>query len=94
MKSTVPVRRNYKAIVSDISEGFVTLNPLYLKPFDESALKSLYTALERRQVEVRAEPFPYHDTSLIRQRNLSLQRIFTALSVIKGFSREKKLRLF
>ncbi|MBZ0157899.1 MAG: hypothetical protein K8I29_17010 [Alphaproteobacteria bacterium] len=93
MKNSGTVRRNYKAIVSDIAEGFLTINPLYLKPYEESALKSLYTALERKQVDIRAEPFPYHDTSLIRQRNLKLQRIFAAITVMKSFSREKRFRL-
>lgn len=86
-------KRNYKAIAADIAGGFITINPLFLKPFDANALKALYTSLERMQREIRTEPFPYHDAALIRSRNLRLQRIFTAITVIKNFAREKKLPL-
>ncbi|MDI6800892.1 MAG: hypothetical protein QMD01_02380 [Thermodesulfovibrionales bacterium] len=85
--------RNFKAIAYDISEGFVTVNPLFLKPFDEKNLKSLYRAIERKQSEIRAEPFPYNDSILIRQRNIKLQRLYAALIVLKNFAREAKLAI-
>ncbi|BCB96224.1 hypothetical protein JZK55_11460 [Dissulfurispira thermophila] len=86
-------KRNLRAIVSDISEGFITVNPIYLKPFDENDLKSLCKAIERKQTEIRTEPFPYDDVYLIRKRNIRLQRLYTALMVIKNFAREKKFRI-
>ncbi|MBI3592220.1 MAG: hypothetical protein HY099_01845 [Nitrospirae bacterium] len=88
------VKRNFKGIAADISEGFVTINPIFLKPFDEKSLKSLYLVLMRAQTEIRIEPFPYRDMHLIRKRNLRLQRLYTALMVIKTFAREKRFRLF
>ena len=89
-----PVKRNYKAIVLDIAEGFLTVNPIYLKPFNESALKLLFQALERRQVEIRTEAFPYHNADLIRRRNLRLQRLYTAAMIIKNYAREKRFSPF
>lgn len=86
-------KRNFRAIVSDISEGFITVNPIFLKPFDENALKFLYKAIERKQIEIRSEPFPYDDICLIRKRNIRLQRLYSALMVIKNFAREKKIKL-
>jgi hypothetical protein len=86
-------KRNFKAIAADISEGFVAVNPIYLKPFDENALKSLCKAIERKQIEIRSEPFPYDDICLIRKRNIRLQRLYSALMVVKNFAREKKIKL-
>ncbi|MEW5744121.1 MAG: hypothetical protein AB1805_01595 [Nitrospirota bacterium] len=86
-------KRNFKAIAADIAEGFITVNPIFLKPFDANALKLLCTTIERRQSELRAEPFPYHDLLLIRKRNLRLQRLFTALSVIKNYARDRKMTI-
>lgn len=86
-------KRNFKAIASDISEGFVSLNPIYLKSFDESMLKSLYNVIERRLAGIRSEPFPYNDAFLIRKRNLRLQRLCGALIIIKNFAHEKKIKL-
>lgn len=88
------VKRNFKAIVSDISEGFISVNPLFLKSFDENAVKSLCKAIERRQIEIRTEPFPYDDIVLIRRRNIKLQRLYTALMVIKNIAREKRYRVY
>lgn len=87
------VKRNFKAIAADICEGFITMNPIYLKPFDGPSLKALLTALERKQVEIRSTPFPYHDLAEIRSRNLRLQRLYTALTVIKSYAREKRIPL-
>lgn len=85
--------RNYKAVVADISEGFVVVNPLYLKGFDEDALKRLNEAIERKQSEIRKEPFPPNDVSAIRNRNMKLQRLYTALTIIKNYAREKRFTL-
>ncbi len=87
------IKRNYRAIVSDISEGFIAVNPIFLKSFDENALKSLCRAIERKQIEIRSEPFPYEDIYLIRKRSIRLQRLYSALMVIKNIAREKKIKL-
>ncbi len=84
--------KNLKAIASDIAEGYITVNPLYLKPFNEVSLKSLYSIVLKVQAVIRAEPFPYREIDLIRKRSLKLQRLYTALIVIKNTAREKKYR--
>ncbi|TAN41096.1 MAG: hypothetical protein EPN22_16510 [Nitrospirae bacterium] len=85
--------RNYKAIVSDIAEGFVVINPLYLKGFDEDSLKRLNEAIERRQAEVRKDPLPPNDVAAIRNRNMKLQRLYTSLTILKNYAREKRFSL-
>ncbi|MBF0329565.1 MAG: hypothetical protein HQL10_10450 [Nitrospirae bacterium] len=85
--------RNYKAIVADISEGFVVLNPLYLKGFDEDALKRLNEFIERRQTDIRKEPLPANDVAAIRKRNIKLQRLYTATTILKNYAREKRFTL-
>ncbi len=86
--------KGLKAITFDIAEGYVAVNPLFLKPFNEEALKSLYRAVERKQTEIRIAPFPYNEPTLIRKRNLRLQRLYTALVVIKNLVREKNYSNF
>lgn len=87
------LKRNLKAIASDISEGFITVNSIFLKPFNESALKTLYKTVERKQVDIRSGAFPYNNVDLIRQRNLRLQRLYAALTIIKNFAKEKRFTL-
>jgi hypothetical protein len=85
--------RNYKAIASDIAEGYVVVNPIYLKPFDQESLKKFHDTLQRKQNDLRIEPFPYGDVLLIRKRNMKLQRIYAAIMIIKNFARDKRIIL-
>ncbi len=85
--------RNLKAIANDIAEGFVTINPIYLKPFDAESLRLLYETITRKQNELRAEPFPYGEVDKIRKRNLKLQRVYNSLMLIKNYARERKIIL-
>ena len=84
--------KNLKAIASDIAEGYISVNQLYLKPFNEVSLKSLYSTVMKVQAGIRAEPFPYRDIDLIRNRSLKLQRLHTALIIIKNTARERKYK--
>jgi len=82
------------AVARDIADGYITVNPLFLKPLDIEALKELYQQVMKVQMEIRGEKFPYGDVSAIRSRNLRLQRLHNALIVIKNFAQEKGLGKF
>jgi len=83
--------KSLKAIATDISEGYTTVNPLFLKPFDPESLKKLYQEVMKTQAEIRGEKFPYNDVQAIRWRNMKLQRLHTAAMIIKNFAREKRI---
>jgi len=85
--------RNFKSIASDITEGFVTINPIYLKAFDAESLKILYETILRKQNEMRAEPFPYGNVELIRKRNIKLQRVYNAQMLIRNYARDRRIKL-
>jgi hypothetical protein len=86
--------RNFKMIASDVADGFITINPIFLKPFNAANMKALYKALEQRQNEVRAEPFPYNDIPMIRKRNIRLQRLYSSLLIVRNYAREKNILMF
>ncbi len=86
--------RNFKIIANDVADGFITINPIFLKSFNASDIKALYKALELRQSEVRAEPFPYNDIPMIRQRNMRLQRLYSSQLIIRNYAREKQIPIF
>ncbi|GAB4412087.1 MAG: hypothetical protein OHK0032_08120 [Thermodesulfovibrionales bacterium] len=83
--------KSLKAIAQDISEGYTTVNPLFLKPFDPEAIRKLYQEVMKTQAEIRGEKFPYNDVQAIRWRNMKLQRLHTAAMIIKNFAREKRI---
>ena len=80
-------------IAQDISEGYATVNPLFLKPFDPETLKELYQLVMKTQAEVRGEKFPFGDVQAIRWRNMRLQRLHSAAMIIKNFARDKRIPL-
>jgi hypothetical protein len=87
------ISRNLKAVAADITEGFVVVNPIYLKPFDAESLKKFHEVLLRKQTEIRTEPFPYGDVEMIRRRNIRLQRVYAAIMILKNYARDRRIIL-
>jgi hypothetical protein len=85
--------KSFKALAQDIAEGYLTMNPIILKPFDMDSIKGLYEAINKCQMEIRAEKFPFGDPQAIRMRNLKLQRLFGAVIVIRNYAKQKRLIL-
>jgi hypothetical protein len=80
------------AITKDIADGYVVVNPLFLKPLDAETLKELHQQIVRLQTAIRSEKFPHKDVAAIRCRNMRLQRLHNALIVLNNFMRERGLR--
>jgi len=85
--------KSLKAVAFDISEGYVVVNPIFLKPLDAESLKGLYQEIQRAQIVIRSDKFPQGDTTAIRWRNTRLQRLNSALMIIKNFARERRMLL-
>ena len=85
--------KSNKALTIDVAEGFVTVNPLFLKSFDQEGLKEFFREVEKTQKDLRAEKFPTNDIQAIRLRNLKLQRLYLATVVIRTFARERRISL-
>ncbi len=85
--------KSLKAITYDIAEGYVVVNPIFLKPLDDDSLKGLYHELMKTQTEIRGEKFPHGDSQAIRWRNTRLQRLYAASMIIKNFARERRIIL-
>ena len=89
-----PRGKSFKAIARDISEGYISVNPIFLKPFETEDLKGLYSEIEKCLSEIRAEKFPHGETTAIRTRNLRLQRLYGAAMVIRNFARARRVIIF
>ena len=83
--------KSLKATIRDVAEGYVVVNPLFLKSFDHETLRDFYIEISKVQIEIRAERFPTHDILAIRSRNLRLQRLFAATMVIRNYARERRV---
>ncbi|HSW62306.1 MAG TPA: hypothetical protein VLH56_03170 [Dissulfurispiraceae bacterium] len=86
--------RNYKAIAADVAEGMVSVNPIFLKHFQGDEVVKLFKAIDRRLMEVRSEPFPYGKADPIRRRNIRIQRLHSAMVIIRNHARDKKIVIY
>jgi hypothetical protein len=85
--------KSLKAIAYDIAEGYVIVNPLFLKSLDNESLKGLHKEISMAQITIRSEKFPTGDIQAIRGRNTRLQRLNAALMILRNFARERKMIL-
>ncbi len=85
--------KSLKAVAFDIADGYVVVNPLFLKALDKESLQGLYQEIMKAQIGVRSDKFPHGDPQAIRWRNTRLQRLNSALMILKNFARERKIML-
>jgi len=79
-------------ISKDIADGYVTVNPIFLKPLNVEDLEALYKQIVKLQVGVRGEKFPHGDIRGIRERNIRLQRLHSSLIIIKAYARDRGMK--
>ncbi len=85
--------KSNKALTMDVAEGYIAVNPIFLKPFDPETLKEFYYEIDKTQKVLRSEKFPANDIAAIRMRNLKLQRLYLATVIIRTFARERRIML-
>ncbi|MHB8881694.1 MAG: hypothetical protein ACYC69_09350 [Thermodesulfovibrionales bacterium] len=85
--------KSLQALIRDVAEGYVAVNPLFLKSFEPEVLKEFYHEIAKVQNDIRLERFPTNDVNAIRVRNVKLQRLFSATVIIRNFARERRVAL-
>lgn len=85
--------KSLKALIRDVAEGYIAVNPLFLKSFELEVLKEFYSEISKVQTDIRLEKFPSHDINAIRLRNIKLQRLYSASMIIRNFARERRLQI-
>lgn len=83
--------KSLKAMAYDIADGYVTVNPLFLKPLDIDSLTGLYHEIMQVQISIRGEKVDLSDQPSLRMRNVRLQRLYSSLMIIKNFARERRI---
>lgn len=83
--------KSLKAVAYDIADGYVTVNPLFLKPLDIDSLTGLYHEIIQVQISIRGEKIILSDSQSVRMRNVRLQRLHSSLMIIKNFARERRI---
>ena len=85
--------KSLKALTLDVADGYIAVNPIFLKLFDPEQLKEIYREISKAQHDIRGEKFPANDLFAIRTRNLKLQRLHSASMIIRTFAKERRIVL-
>ncbi len=85
--------KSMKAVAFDVAEGYISVNPLFLKKFDKDMVKELFENLNRALTATRNEKIILSDQAALRTRNLKLQRLHNAMIILRNIAREKRIPL-
>jgi hypothetical protein len=85
--------KSMKAVAVDVAEGYISVNPLLIKKFDQDMVKALYENLNKALTTTRNEKFDLADQAALRMRNMKLQRLHNAMIVLRNIAREKRIPL-
>jgi long-subunit acyl-CoA synthetase (AMP-forming) len=85
--------RSRGLLAKDIIEGYVALTPLVLRKFDAATYKELHHHLRKLQATLRSEGVSIDDHVGLRSRNLRLQRMHQAITVLEHQARLNKIVL-
>jgi hypothetical protein len=85
--------KSMKSVAFDVAEGYVSVNPLFLKKFDKDMVKELYEHLNKALTATRNEKIVLSDQASVRTRNMKLQRLHNAMIILRNIAREKRFPL-
>jgi hypothetical protein len=85
--------KSMRVVALDVAEGYVSVNPLFLKKFDKDMVKELYDHLNKALTLTRNEKTDFTDQVVLRTRNMKLQRLHNAMIVLRNIAREQRIPL-
>ena len=85
--------KSMKAVAFDVAEGYISVNPLFLKKFDKGMIKELFENLSKALTITRNEKVTLSDQAALRTRNMKLQRLHNAMIILRNIAREKRIPL-
>lgn len=85
--------KSMKAVAVDVAEGYISVNPLFLKKFDKDMIKDLFENLNKTMTGTRNEKIEWSDQAALRSRNMKLQRLHNAMIILRNVAREKRIPL-
>jgi hypothetical protein len=85
--------KSMRVVAIDVAEGYISVNPLFLKKFDKDMVKELYDHLNKALTGTRNEKIDFTNQAILRMRNLKLQRLHNAMIVLRNIAREKRIPL-
>jgi len=78
------------AMVRDIAEGYFLVTERTFARFDRGDLGQIQFEIDRYMREVRGDQPPLDDIPAVQKRNRKIQRLNTALMVLRSYRQKRK----
>jgi hypothetical protein len=78
------------AMARDVAEGYLLVTERTFKPMSRSDLDQIVFELDRHLRELRGEQPPLDDIPALQQRQRRIQRINTALMIVRSYRTRQK----
>ncbi len=82
---------SFYKIATDVSKGYLQLNVQQLKKLPPASIKSLRFELQKELNGVRAAAVSPEDEELMREKNLKISRVISAMRLIDIYCRQNKI---
>lgn len=82
---------NPHKLAADISEGFTNVTMATLKKYTQQDLKTININLNIVLRELRQQQVPLEDVMAIKKKNMKIQRVNQAMSVIRNYCKKKRI---
>lgn len=77
-------------MVRDIAEGYFLVTERTFGRFDRGDLEQIRFEIDRHMREVRGDQPPIDDLPAVQKRNRRIQRLNTALMVLRAYQQRRK----
>ena len=78
-------------MVRDIAGGYILTTERTLRPFGRTDLDKVQYEIDRRLRGIRGDQPSLDDQDAIRDRNMKIQRLNSALVVLRAFRQRRKI---
>jgi hypothetical protein len=82
---------NPRKLAADIAEGYISFTVATLKKYTAGDLKIINTNLQLVLRELRRKQIPLEDVMAIKLKNMKMQRVSHAMTIISAYCRKKRL---
>jgi len=89
----MPIEGSPKKLAEDISNGLVSFNKAVFRKYTPVDLKIIYSNLQSVLRETRAEFVDQKNFEEIKQKNIKMQKLNTAIMVLSNYCKVQRIPL-
>lgn len=79
------------SLARDVADGYFSITPVVLKNYAPTELKIIFNSLNQVMREIRSTQIPQEDVMAVKQKNMKISRLNSALMLIQNHCRRHRI---